>query len=66
MHGKRSIHTVEVSIYDRVEVIINKLLKIDQDEMIRYFSYKLLYCMDKIQTLDLKKTIWSLGLKNGT
>jgi len=31
---------------------------------VRYISYKLYYCMGKMQALDLKKQIWSVGLKN--
>lgn len=65
MHGKRLTHTVEVSIYDRAEIVIDKLIKLDQEEMTTYFNYKLLYCMGKLHTLDLKKPIWSLGLKSG-
>ena len=66
MHGKRKTHSIEVSIFDKVEVLMDKLLKLEQDEMVRYLSYKLLYCMGKVQTLDLSKVIWTLGLKNGS
>lgn len=66
MHGKRLTHSVEVSIFDKVEVVIEKLLKLEQDEMVRYLSYKLIYCMAKVTPLDLKKTVWSQGLKNGS
>jgi len=38
MHGKRLTHSVEVSIFDKVEVVIEKLLKLEQDEMVRYLS----------------------------
>jgi hypothetical protein len=64
MHGKRLTHLVELSIFDRVETIIDKLRKLEQAEMLQYISYKLIYCMGKMNALDFKKTIWSLGLKN--
>lgn len=38
MHGKRLTHSVEVSIFDKLEVVIEKLLKLEQDEMVRYLS----------------------------
>jgi hypothetical protein len=66
MHGKRLSHSIEVSIFDRVKTVIDKLMKIDQDDMVRYISYKLLLCMGKMQALDLKKLIWQCGLKNDT
>ena len=66
MHGKRTTHSLEVSIFDKLEVVIDKLFKLEQNEMVRYFNYKLLYCMSKVTPLDLKKTIWSLGLKTGS
>jgi len=66
LHGTRPTHSIEVSIFDKLEVVIDKLLHLQQDEMLRYFSYKLLHCMSKLTTLDLKKSIHSLGLRNGT
>lgn len=53
MHGKRTNHSIEVSIFDKAEAIIDKLFKLELDEMVRYMSYKLLYCMGKVQQLDL-------------
>lgn len=64
MHGKRTTHMIEVSIYDKAEVLIDKLLKIEQAELLKYISIKLMHCMGSVKTLDLKKTIYSLGLKN--
>lgn len=66
LHGTRPTHSIEVSIFDRLEIVIDKLFRIEKEEMLRYFSYKLLHCIGKLTTLDLKKSIHSLGLKNGT
>lgn len=66
MHGKRLTHNIEVSIFDKVEVIIDKLIKLETEELVKYLSYKFLFCMGKVQTLDFNKSIWSQGLKNGS
>lgn len=64
MHGKRETHKIEVSIFDKVELLIEKLSEIEPDEMLKYYSSRLLYCMGKLQTLKLDKTFESLNLKN--
>lgn len=66
MHGKRLTHNIEVSIFDKVEVIIDKLIKLETEELVKYLSYKLFFCMGRVQTLDFNKSIWSQGLKNGS
>jgi|LakMenEpi03Oct11_1017367.scaffolds.fasta_scaffold03469_2 hypothetical protein len=53
MHGKRETHKIEVSIFDKVELLIEKLSEIEPDEMLKYYSSRLLYCMGKLQTLKL-------------
>jgi len=55
MHGKRLTHNIEVSIFDKVEVIIDKLIKLETEELVKYLSYKFLFCMGKVQTLDFNK-----------
>ena len=55
---------MDVSIFDKVEAIIDKLFRRDQNDMIKYLNYKLYYCMGKMQALDLKKSIASYRLKN--
>lgn len=64
MHGKRTTHNIQVSIFDKVELIIEKLSEIEPDEMLKYYSSRLLYCMGKLQTLKLDQTFESLNLKN--
>lgn len=48
MHGDRRTHRVEVSIFDRLMVVIDKLTKLEETEMLKYSCYKLMYCMGKI------------------
>jgi hypothetical protein len=48
MHGKRQTHKIEVSIFDKVELLIEKLSEIEPDEMLKYYSSRLLYCMGKL------------------
>jgi hypothetical protein len=52
LHGIRATHSIEVSIFDKLEVVIEKLMRFDKGEMLRYFSYKFLHCMGKLTALD--------------
>ena len=48
MHGERKTHHLEFSIMDKVGKVIEKLTEIEPQEMLKYYSFRLLLPMGRL------------------
>lgn len=44
-HGDRKTHKIDVSILDKISVVVDKLKELEGPEMKRYYHSKLIYPM---------------------
>lgn len=51
-HGKRETHFFRVSILDKIQVLIDKIKRLDEDEMKNYFQIRLVYPMGYLRNLS--------------
>lgn len=51
MHGERLTHRLEFSIMDKVSKILEKLEEIEPAEMMKYYSFRLMLPMGRLQEL---------------
>ena len=51
-HGKKQNHVFKVSILDRIQVIMDRLRRIDQAEMQQYYNTRLVYPMGFLRNLS--------------
>ena len=64
LHGQRKTHTFQVSIFDKVEKIRDKLDSLEPEDMRQYPSPRLIYPMGKLRILDMNDTIEKTELKS--
>ena len=51
-HGKKQNHVFKVSILDRLQVIMDRLKRVDQAEMQQYYNTRLVYPMGYLRNLS--------------
>jgi len=56
MHGERKTHRMEFSIMDKVEKVTEKLAEIEPQEMLKYYTFRLLFPIGRLQELKTDLT----------
>ena len=51
-HGDRKVHSIRVSILDKIQVVIEKLKDLEPKEMAKYYNTKLIYPMGTLRNLS--------------
>lgn len=52
-HGSKQNHEFKVSILDRIQVVMDRLKRLDQTEMQQYYNTRLVYPMGYLRNLSL-------------
>jgi len=65
LHGQRKTYTFQVSIFDKVDKIREKLHELSPEDIQSYPTPRLIYPMGKLRILDMEDLIEKVELKSG-
>lgn len=63
LHGQRKTHSFQVSIFDKIDKICDKLREVEPEDMKAYSQPRLVYPVGKIRILNLEDSIEKVELK---